>query len=114
MKCRLQYSQLMLALGLAALRLLFARVLGPALGVLVLSDVLGHMGWHWMVDGGHELLHELGHAGLSTALRVITPWLLPALLVGGLAYFLPSRFGGVPIPSLLPALLGNSVGARRN
>jgi len=104
----------MLALGLAALRLLFARVLGPALGVVVLSAVLGHMGWHWMVDEGHELVHELGHTGLSTALLVITPWLLPALLVGGLAYFLPSRFDGVPIPSLLPALLRNGVGARRN
>ena len=104
----------MLAFGLAALRLLFARLLGPALGVVVLSAVMGHMGWHWMVDGGHELVHDLGHAGLYTASRVITPWLLPALLVGGLAYFLPSRFGGLPIPSLLPALLGNSVGARRN
>ena len=104
----------MLALGLAALRLLFARVLGPALGVVVLSAVLGHMGWHWMVDGGHELMHQLGHAGLSTALLVITPWLFPALLVGGLAYFLPSRFDGVPIPSLLPALLRNGVGVRRN
>jgi hypothetical protein len=41
-------------------------------------------------------------------------WLLPALLVGGLAYFLPSRFDGVPIPSLLRALLRNGVGARRN
>jgi hypothetical protein len=104
----------MLALGLVTLRLLFARVLGPALGVVVLSAVLGHMGWHWMVDEGHELMHQLGHAGLYTALRVITPWLLPALLVGGLAYFLPRRFEAAPIPSLLPALLRNGVGARRN
>jgi hypothetical protein len=105
---------MMLALGLAALRLLFARVLGPALGVVVLSAVLGHMAWHWMVDEGHELMHQLGHAGLYTALRIITPWLLPALLVGGLAYFLPSRFDGAPIPSLLPALLRNGVGSHRN
>ena len=104
----------MLAFGLAALRLLFARLLGPALGVVVLSAVLGHMGWHWMVDEGHELLHQLGHVGLHTALLIITPWLLPALLVGGLAYFLPSRFDAVPIPSLLPALLRNGVGAHRN
>jgi ABC-type spermidine/putrescine transport system permease subunit II len=89
-------------------------VLGPTLGVVVLSAVLGHMGWHWMVDGGHELVHDLGHAGLYTTLRIITPWLLPALLVGGLAYFLPSRFDAVPIPSLFPALLRNGVGGRRN
>jgi hypothetical protein len=103
-----------LALALAALRLLFARVLGPALGVVVLSAVLGHMGWHWMVDEGHELVHELGHVGLSSALVVVTPWLLPAFLVGGIAYFLPRRFDGVPIPSLLPAVLGNRLGAHRS
>jgi hypothetical protein len=103
-----------LALVLAALRLLFARVLGPALGVVVLSAVLGHIGWHWMVDEGHELVHELGHAGLSSAVVIVAPWLLPALLVGGMAYFLPRGFGGVAIPSLLLASLGDGRGADRN
>lgn len=103
-----------LALVLVALRLLFALVLGPALGVVVLSAVLGHMGWHWMVDGGHELVHELGHAGLSFALAVVAPWLLPALLVGAIGYFLPNGFGGTPIPTLLPALHRNGVRAHRN
>ena len=102
-----------LALVLAALRLLFACVLGPPLGVVVLSAVLGHMGWHWMVDEGHDLVHEIGHAGLSFALAVVAPWLLPALVVGGIGYFLPRGFGGAPIPSLLPALLGNGPGADR-
>jgi hypothetical protein len=96
-----------LALALAALRWLWARVLGPALGLVVLSAVLGHMGWHWMVDEGHELVHQLEHAGLA-ALIVVAPWLLPALLVGALAYFLPRQFGGVPVPSLLAAWLGKS------
>jgi HupE / UreJ protein len=94
-----------LALALAGLRLLFARVLGPALGLVVLSAVLGHMGWHWMLEEGHELMHELGHFGLSSALVVVGPWILPALLVGVLAYLLPNRFGGAPVQSLLHALL---------
>lgn len=102
-----------LALVLAALRLLFACVLGPPLGVVVLSAVLGHMGWHWMVEEGHDLVHEIGHAGLSFALAAVAPWLLPALVVGGIGYFLPRGFGGAPIPSLLPALLGNGPGADR-
>jgi hypothetical protein len=95
-----------LALALTGLRLLFARVLGPSLGLVVLSLILGHMAWHWMADQGHELVHQLGHVGLASAASLVGPWLLLALVVGGLAYFLPGRFGGVPIPSLRTALLG--------
>jgi hypothetical protein len=97
-----------LALALAGLRLLFARMLGPALGLVVLSAILGHMGWHWMLDEGHELAHQIGHAGLSSALITVAPWLLPALGVGAVALFLPKQFGGPPVPSLLLALLGKS------
>jgi hypothetical protein len=96
-----------LALALAALRLLWDRVLGPALGLVVLSAVLGHLGWHWMVDDGHELAHQLEHAG-PAALIGVAPWLLPALLVGALAYLLPRQFGGVTVPSLRAAWLGKS------
>jgi hypothetical protein len=100
-----------LAIAIAALRLLFACVRGPLLGVIVLSAVLGHVAWHWMLDGGHELAHQLGHAaatGLSSALRVVALWLVPLLLVGIAGYFLPKRFDGVRGPSLLDALLGRS------
>jgi hypothetical protein len=100
-----------LAIAIIALRLLFACVRGPLLGVIVLSAVLGHVGWHWMLDGSHELEHQLGHAaatGLSSALLVVALWLVPALLVGAIGYFLPKRFDGIPVPSLLRALLGRS------
>lgn len=100
-----------LAIAIIALRLLFGCVRGPLLGVIVLSAVLGHVGWHWMLDGGHELEHQLGHAaatGLSSALLVVALWLVPALLVGAIGYFLPKRFDGIPVPSLLRALLGRS------
>ncbi len=100
-----------LAVVLIALRLLFASVLGPLLGVIVLSAVLGHMAWHWMLDAAHELEHQLGHAvaaGLSSALLAVALWLLPALLVGAIAYFLPKRFDGDPVPTLLRSLRGQS------
>jgi hypothetical protein len=96
-----------LAIAFAALRLLFASVLGPLLGVIVLSAVLGHMAWHWMLDAGHELEHQLGHAagaGLSSAFIVVALWVVPAIVVGAIAYFLPKRFDGAPVPSLLRAL----------
>jgi len=93
-----------LALALAAVRLLAACWLGPALAVVVGSAVVGHIGWHWMLDAGHELAHALEHAGLSS-LRLIVPWLLPVALVGAAAYLLPKQFGGAPVRSLLQSLL---------
>ena len=72
-----------------------------------LSAVLGHVSWHWMMDGVHELGHQLEHAaatGLPSAVFVVALWLLPALLVGAAAFFLPGRFGGPPVPSLLSRL----------
>lgn len=100
-----------LAIAVVTLRLLFASVRGPLLGVIVLSAVLGHVAWHWMLDGGHELMHQLGHAdatGLPSALLVVALWLVPSLLVGAAGYFLPKRFDGAPVPSLLRTLLGRS------
>ncbi len=105
-----------LAIAIVSLRLLFARVLGPPLGVVVLSAVLGHMAWHWMQDGGHELEHQLGHtasAGLSSGLLVVALWLVPAFLIGVASYFVPKRFDGVAVPSLRQALLGRAEGLTR-
>jgi hypothetical protein len=77
-----------LALAFAALRWLVDRALGLPLGVLVVSAVVGHQGWHWMMDRSPELRHALGHA-TAAELASIALWLLPALLVGGAAWFVP-------------------------
>ena len=95
-----------LAVALAGLRVLFARMLAPAYALVVLSLILGHMAWHWMADQGHELMHQLGHVGLFPAFVIVAPWFLPALAVGAMAWLLPRGFGGAPMPSLVPALLG--------
>jgi hypothetical protein len=100
-----------LAISIFALCLFFARALGPLLGVIVLSALLGHASWHWMIDGGFELRRQIAQmqpAGLWSTLVVLAPWLVPALLVGVLAYFLPRRFDGVPGPTLLRALRGHN------
>jgi hypothetical protein len=99
-----------LLLAVAALRVLFSLVLGPALGVIVLSALAGQVGWNWMTGAAHELSHELGHtteAGLLSATVInVGLWLLPAILVGATAYFLPRRFDGTTFPTLLSALRG--------
>jgi hypothetical protein len=100
-----------LAIAFYALRLLFARLLGPILGLIVLSAMVGHAGWHGMVDNGGELGRQLGHlptASLWSALTAVALWLLPALLVGVVAYFLPKRFNGLAVPTLLGALPGRN------
>lgn len=91
------------ALAFALMRFIFARLLAPSLAVVVVSALLGHMGWHWMIDRAQPLGHELEHASagaLSSAL-----WLLPAIVVGALAWILPKRSDGAPVPSLLTAIL---------
>jgi hypothetical protein len=105
-----------LGLAVAALRLLFAGLLGPPFGVVVLSVVLGHIGWHWMLDGGPRLGQELATAlgaGIPYMVRTFSPWLVPALIVGVVATFLPSGFGGAPIRSLRSALFGEDGGKRK-
>jgi hypothetical protein len=68
---------------------LVARVLGARLGVIVVSAILGHQAWHWMLERGHDFAHALehaGHAGLRSALIITGLWLIPALLLGAGAW----------------------------
>jgi hypothetical protein len=93
------------SLALAVLALVcLDRILGAPLVVIILSAVVGHMAWHWILDRSHELEHELSHAAGSEVLRVAL-WLIPALLVGAAAWFLPKRFDAPAVPSLLAGLL---------
>jgi hypothetical protein len=99
-----------LLLAVAVLRAVFSLVLGRLLGVIVLSALAGHVAWNWMTGAAHELSHQLEHtveAGLLSATTTNAAlWVLPALLIGGMAYFLPRRFDGDPIPTLLDVLSG--------
>jgi hypothetical protein len=77
------------AAAASALMQLVARMLGARLAVVVVSAIVGHQAWHWMLDRGHEFGHELehaGYAGLRTALIITALWLIPAVFVGGGAW----------------------------
>lgn len=70
----------------AALGLLFARAASDRLGVIVLSVLIGHVAWHWMVDSAvivsmypMPVIDALFLAGLTRAL-------LAALILGGAMY----------------------------
>ena len=86
------------AVAWSAMRLL-ARVLGARLAIVVLSAIIGHQAWHWMLERGHEFAHALEHAdyaGLHAAVIISVLWTLPALFVGAGAWLAkgkPARDG---------------------
>jgi hypothetical protein len=92
-----EVAALLLALG--ALGALFRYATGRRLGVIVLSAILGHLGWHWMMDAGHQIEHAAATVSIA-AMAAVSWWVLLGLLVGGAAWFLPKRFGGAPIQPL--------------
>ena len=103
-----------LAIAFFALQLLFARVLGPLLGVIVLSALVGHAAWHGMMNNGGELGSLIGRvptASLWPALEIVALWLLPAVLIGVIAYFLLKRVDGAPVPRCV-GHCSNAVGNR--
>jgi hypothetical protein len=92
-----------LSAALLALRVTFAFVLGDSLGVMVLSALIALIAWQWLSDGVHRLQDANGSFSPASIVGVVR-WLLPALLVGGAAYFLPRGFGGERVQSLRDAL----------
>jgi len=86
------------------LRAVFAFVLGAPLGVIVLSALLAWMGWQWLFDAAHRLRQAMDAGVSSTSIVAVVRWLLPALLVGGAAYFLPRSFGGERVKTFRDAL----------
>ncbi|TMH00142.1 MAG: hypothetical protein E6H71_00930 [Betaproteobacteria bacterium] len=95
--------------SLIALRVLFAWVLGAPLGVIVLSALLGLVAWQWLFDGAHRLQHATDAGVSSASIIAVARWLLPALLLGAAAYFLPRDFGGERVRTLRDALFPKRV-----
>jgi hypothetical protein len=89
-----------LVLALLALGVLFRYVTGKRLGVVILSALLGHLGWHWMTEAAHRVEHAAAMVS-GASMAAVAWWLLIGLLAGGAAWFLPKQFGGVPISPLL-------------
>lgn len=84
-----------LALVVPLLRLLFGRWLPEVAGVIVLSALLAHTGWHWMLDRGGALLQydlvmpPATGSAWATALR----WVMLLLIVVGTLWGLRGVFG---------------------
>jgi hypothetical protein len=77
---------LVLAVLVPALGLLFNYVVAERMGVIIVSALVAHTGWHWMTDR-FEVLRQfpwpaVTTAGLATTLR----WLMAVVLVAGIVW----------------------------
>jgi hypothetical protein len=99
---------LVLIITLPLLALLLRRVLvGPA-GMIILSTIVAHTAWHWMIERGDVLWQvewpELDAAGIT----ILARWLAGLLIAGGVVRFLAKRMR-IARPPTLPSLEGGEL-----
>ena len=84
-----------LALVVPVLRFAFARWLPEVMGVVVLSALLAHTGWHWMLDRGGQLIqYDFALPVLNrTFALVLLDWALLAAIVAATVLALRGLFG---------------------
>ena len=90
-----EFGQLfVLALTAPLLEFLFRKVLPEVGGIVVLSALLAHTGWHWMTERGGQLIQYdfrapiVGAGFTATALR----WLMLVLIIFGTGWLLRLGF----------------------
>lgn len=113
---------LVLLIAAPLIELLFRKGVPEVAGVIVLSAVLAHTGWHWMTERGADFLqHEISAPVLDVSFAaVMLRWLALTLIVAGAAWllrgafaWLGARFPGVAAPgSPSPAPFGSTFHSR--
>jgi hypothetical protein len=82
---------LVLALVLPALYLLFRFVVAERMGTIILSALVAHTAWHWMIDRG-AVLGQFGRRAFDAAdLAAATRWLMALLVLGGVLWLVLRR-----------------------
>ena len=79
---------LVLALLIPMLQALFRFVVAERIGTIILSAVVAHTGWHWMIERW-ERLRQFGWPAINAALLVTAMrWLMVILIVAGLLWLI--------------------------
>jgi HupE / UreJ protein len=84
---------LVLLLLIPMLEVLFRYVVAERIGTIILSALVAHTGWHWMIERADRLRQfhvqwaDLNAANLATALR----WLILLLVLAGLAWLVAGQ-----------------------
>jgi len=82
---------LVLLVMLPVLGVLLRSVFAGRVGMIVLSALVAHVGWHWMTERA-DVLWRVEWPRLDAAgLAILARWVLAVLVVGGLAAFIVKR-----------------------
>ncbi len=81
---------LVLVLLIPALELFFRFAVAERMGTIILSALVAHTAWHWMIDRGERLLQFRFEWPQPNATLWVTTmhWLMVIALMGGLAWYL--------------------------
>ena len=85
---------LVLVAVIPALQLLFRYAVAERMGTIILSALVAHTAWHWMLDRGHVLAQFRFEWPAFTTLLLVNAlrWLMGLLLLGGMLWFLQRIF----------------------
>ena len=79
---------LVLALMIPMLQLLFRFVVAERIGTIILSALVAHTGWHWMIERW-ERLRQFGFPAMNaTLMATAMRWLMVILIVAGLLWLI--------------------------
>ena len=82
---------LVLAIMLPALQLVFRYVLAERVGVILLSALIAHTAWHWMIDRGRTLMdYDWTAPGPEFYLAAVR-WLMAAVAVMALVWLVKTK-----------------------
>jgi hypothetical protein len=73
------------------LALLFRGAMAGRMGVIVLSAIVAHTAWHWMIERGELLMQVPWPRPTGAALLVLAQWVIALLIAVGVAMFLSKR-----------------------
>ena len=81
---------LVLALLVPLLEVLFRFVVAERIGTIIMSAIIAHTGWHWMLERGDRLRQFRWPALTAPLLAGLMRWLMVILMVAGLAWLASS------------------------
>ncbi len=76
-----------LALFVPLLRLLFRYVVAERMGTIVLSALVAHTAWHWMLDRGHDLRQFTWPTPDVATLALAVRWILGVVVLVAVTWF---------------------------
>jgi uncharacterized membrane-anchored protein YitT (DUF2179 family) len=100
---------LVLLLLVPALKFLFRFVVAERMGTIILSAIVAHTGWHWMIERADQLrqfpLPPLTADSLSSLMR----WLMIALIIAAAAWFARVMLGSDEVKAKISKLFAKAL-----